>query len=148
MRAASFRVVGPDGKAVDIGVVPMPGMMGRDVDNVNRWRAAVMLPAVKEEDLAKLAESVPVAGQMAQVYDQAGEDAAGDKSRIVAAVLRREGVAWFFKMTGDAVQVAGQKPAFIEWLKSLAFGPAVAGSELPPSHPPIGGGMGAMGGGG
>lgn len=145
MRAASFRVAGKDGKVVDIGVVPMPGLMGRDLENVNRWRAAVTLPAVMEQDLAKLAQSVPVAGQTAQVYDQAGEDTAGDKTRIVAAVLRREGIAWFFKMSGDDSQVAQQKPAFVEFLQSLSFPAAAAGSELPPSHPPIGGGM--MGGG-
>lgn len=145
MRAASFRVVGKDGKVVDIGVVPMPGMVGRDLENVNRWRSAVSLPPVTEADLPKLAQPVPVSGQTAQVYDQAGEDAAGDKTRIVAAVLRREGIAWFFKMSGDDAQVAAQKPAFVEFLQSLSFPAAAAGGELPPAHPPIGGGM--MGGG-
>jgi hypothetical protein len=34
----------------------------------------------------------------------------GDKTRILAGILRKEGVAWFFKMTGPDALVAGQKP--------------------------------------
>jgi hypothetical protein len=100
------------------------------------------LAAVKEEDLAKLAQPVEVAGQTAQLYEQAGENAgSGDRNRILAAVLRREGVAWFFKMAGDDELVAQQKPAFIGLLKSISFQEAGVQSGLPPSHPPIDGGM-------
>jgi hypothetical protein len=95
------------------------------------------LPAAKEEDLAKLSEPVDIAGQPAQLYDQDGEDAAGDKTRILAATLRREDVAWFFKMTGPDQLVAQQKPAFVEFLKSVSFSAPMAQAALPPSHPPI-----------
>jgi hypothetical protein len=140
MRAASFRVPGKAGKQADVSVVPLPGLMGRDLENVNRWRSTVGLPAVAEEDLTKLAQPVEVAGQAAQLYEQAGENpGSGDKTRILAAVLRREGVAWFFKMSGDDSLVTEQKPAFLDFLKTLSFAPAAAGAQLPPSHPPIGG---------
>ncbi|HWH70383.1 MAG TPA: hypothetical protein VNT26_13435 [Candidatus Sulfotelmatobacter sp.] len=140
MRVASFRVVGKEGKQADVGVVPLPGLMGGDLENVNRWRGSVGLPPVKEEELAKLAESVEVAGQPAQLFDQSGENpGSGEKTRILAAVLRREGVAWFFKMNGDEAVVAQQKPAFIEFLKSLSFAGAGAPADLPPSHPPVAG---------
>ena len=53
-----------------------------------------------EEELQKLAQPVEIAGQTGQLYDQAGENpGSGDKSRIVAAVLRREGVAWAAKVS-------------------------------------------------
>jgi hypothetical protein len=142
MRAASFRVAGKDGKQADVGVVPLPGLAGHDLENVNRWRATVGLQAVKEEDLAKLAQPVEVGGQAAQLYEQAGENAgSGDKTRILAAVLRREGVAWFFKMAGDDELVAQQKPAFIGLLKSISFQETGTQGGLPPSHPPIDSGM-------
>ncbi len=141
MRAASFRVVGKDGKQADVSVVPLPGLAGSDLDNVNRWRGQVGLPGVSEAELAKLAEPVEVAGQPASLYDQAGSNAgSGDKTRILAAITRREGVAWFFKMTGDDAVVAEQKTAFIEFLKSVSFPTGTAQSQLPPSHPPIDGG--------
>ena len=157
MRVASFRVKGEQGKQADVGVFPLPGMAGGDLNNVNRWRGQVGQPAVSEEQLAKLAEPVPVAGETAQLYDMAGENTtSGEKTRILAAILRREGMAWFFKVTGDDELVAKQKPGFIEFLKSVSFTapteeglphshPPIAGSsvggqtELPPSHPPIAG---------
>jgi len=127
MRAASFRVAGKEGKQADVSVVPLPGLAGGDLDNVNRWRGQVGLKGVTQEELARLAQPVTIDHQAAQLYEQAGENpGSGGKSRILAAVTRREGVAWFFKMTGDDELVAQQKPAFIEFLQSVAF----------PSHVP------------
>jgi hypothetical protein len=144
MRVASFRVSGKDGKTADVGVVPLPGMAGSDLDNVNRWRGQVGQPPVAEAELAKLAVPVQIAGEPAQLYEQSGANAdSGNKSRILAAILRRAGSAWFFKMTGDDELVAQQKPAFIEFLKSYSFSEAPASAsasaqpELPPSHPPV-----------
>jgi hypothetical protein len=137
MRVGSFKVANKDGKQADIGIVPLPGLMGHDLDNVNRWRGTVGLPAVKEEELSKLAQPVQIAGQLAQVYDQAGENpGSGDKTRILAAIYRRDNVAWFVKMSGDDELVAQQKPAFIEFLKSFKF-PATMGTDLPPGHPSL-----------
>ena len=140
MRAASFRVSGSDGKQADVSVIPLPGMAGSDLDNVNRWRGQVGLKPVSPDELAKLAQPVEIDHQPAELYDVAGENAgSGEKARILAAIARREGTAWFFKMTGDDALVAAQKPAFIEFLKSVSLPSASAMTGLPPSHPPIGG---------
>jgi hypothetical protein len=141
MRVASFRVAGEGGKQADVSVIPLPGLAGGDLDNVNRWRGQVGLKGVSQDELAKLAQAIDVGGKPAQLYDQAGENpGSGDKTRILAAISRREGEAWFFKMTGDDQLVAEQKPAFIDFLKSVTFPAAGAQAGLPPSHPPIGGG--------
>ena len=138
MRAASFRVAGKDGKQADVSVIPLPGLAGSDLDNVNRWRGQVGLPGVSEAELAKLAQPVEIASQSASLYEQAGANpGSGEKTRILAAITRRDGVAWFFKMTGDDGLVVQQKPAFIEFLKSVSFPAAMAPAQLPPSHPPI-----------
>jgi hypothetical protein len=138
MRLASFRVKGDGGQA-DVGIVPLPGLAGGDLENVNRWRSQVGQPAIKQEELAKLAEPVEIAGQPGQLFDQAGQNpASGDKTRILAGILRRDGIAWFFKMLGDDAVVAQQKPAFVAFLKSMTFSAPSAQAELPPSHPPIG----------
>jgi hypothetical protein len=140
MRAASFRVAGKDGKQADVSVIPLPDLARSDLDNVNRWRGQVGLPGVSEEELAKLAQPVQIAGQSASLYEQAGTNpGSGDKSRILAAITRRDGTAWFFKMTGDDALVAAQKPAFIEFLTSVSFTAATVQAQLPPSHPPIDG---------
>jgi len=140
MRAASFRVTGENGKLADVSVIPLPGMAGSDLDNVNRWRGQVGLKRISQDELAKLAEPVRMDGQPAQLYDQAGENpGSGEKTRILAAITRRDGTAWFFKMTGDDEWVAQQKPAFIEFLQSVVFTARGAQAPLPPSHPPIAG---------
>jgi hypothetical protein len=142
MRLASFRVQDKDGRLADVSVVPLPGLVGHDLENVNRWRESVGLPPVAEEELTKLAQPVEVGGQPAQLFEQAGNNpGSGDKTRILAAILRRDGVPWFFKMTGDDSLVAEQKGSFIGFLKTLTFETAGASGQLPPSHPPIGGAM-------
>ncbi len=145
IRAASFRI-SRNGQQADLGVVPLPGLMGHDLENVNRWRGTVGLPPIDEAELKKQTEPVEMDGGLAAVYDLAGENpGSGDKTRILAAVLRREGVAWFFKMNGDDDLVAAEKPAFLQFLKSVRFTaptgvmPAITSGELPPSHPPIDG---------
>lgn len=139
MRVASFKV--QDGnKQAELGVVPLPGLMGRDLESVNRWRTSVGMPAVTEEELPKLAQKIEVAGQQADLYEQAGENpGSGDKTRILAAIMRRDNVAWFFKLTGDDELVTKEKPAFLSLLTSLRFEPAGNGNtiSLPASHPPL-----------
>jgi hypothetical protein len=140
MRLASFRVKGQGGKQADVGVFPLPGMAGRDLDNVNRWRGQVGLAPITEAELPKLAQTVEIGGQSGQLYDLGGQNpASGDKTRILAALVRREGMAWFFKMNGDDNLVEEQKPTFVEFLKTLSFQGAGTPMELPPSHPSIGG---------
>lgn len=124
MRAGSFQVKGANGKQADVSVIPLPGLAGGDLNNVNRWRGQVGLGPVPEEELSKLAQPVQIAGQPAQLFEQAGTNpASGAKERILAAILRRDGVAWFFKMTGDDELVAQQKAAFIEFLKTVKYEP-------------------------
>lgn len=145
MRVGSFSVKA-DGQKAEVSIIPLPGLAGGDLGNVNRWRGQVGLPAVKEEEMAPLAEKVEVAGESAQLFDQAGVNPTdNEKSRILAVIQRRDSVAWFYKMTGSDALVAQQKPAFIAFLKSIRFQTASEQPALPPSHPPIGGMGGGMG---
>lgn len=149
MRVASFNVKGADSKQADVSVIPLPGMAGGDAANVNRWRGQVGLQPRTPDELKKLAEPVKVAGEPAELYDLVGKNApSGEDTRILAVIQHRDGVAWFFKMTGDDQLVAQQKPAFVEFLNSIEFEapgvPAVPGSRpsvddmnLPAGHPDI-----------
>lgn len=139
MRVASFSVKDQNGKQADVSVIPLPGAAGGELANVNRWRGQVGLKPVPEDELKKLAQKVEVGAQPAEFYEQSGKSpGSGDDSRILAVILHREGMAWFFKMTGDDRLVEEQKPAFVEFLKSFRFAtPEMA--ALPPSHPPIDG---------
>ena len=144
IRLASFAIT-ENGKQADVSVVPLGGMGGGDLANVNRWCGQVGLQPLTEEALAKLAVPVQVAGLPASLYDVAGNDTGeADVQRILGAILHRDDTVWFFKITGEAALVEKQKPALIQFLKTLKFNgqaaaPAMDLSQLPPSHPPIGG---------
>jgi hypothetical protein len=136
MRVAAFRVQGKDGKQADLGVVPLPGVMGHDLENVNRWRGTVGLAPVTEADLAKLGQPVGIGGETGQLYDQAGENpGSGEKTRILVAVAHHDGVAWYFKMNGDDDLVSQQKSALIDFLKSVTFVSTSTQADLPTSRP-------------
>ena len=144
MRAASFRVAGKDGKQADVSVIPLPGLAGSDLDNVNRWRGQV----------GSAGRVGGGAGQARPSRSRSPANRPGSMNRPARMPVRARraaswppsraatGVAWFFKMTGDDGVVAEQKPAFIEFLKSVSFPAGTAQAQLPPAHPPIdGGGM-------
>lgn len=136
MRVASFGI-SENGKTADVSVIPLGGMAGGDLSNVNRWRGQVGLQPMADEDLQKLAEKIEIAEQPADLYD-----VAGTAQRIVGVIFHRDDATWFFKMTGDADLVEKQKPSFIAFLKSFQFGGLAAPStmdlsQLPPTHPAI-----------
>jgi hypothetical protein len=146
MRAASFNVKADDGKQADVSVIPLPGAAGGDLANVNRWRGQVGLAPLSAEELATTAEAVEIAGQPAQLYDVAGAaSGSGDPTRILGVIQQRDGMAWFFKMTGNDPLVAKEKFAFVAFLKSVKYeaGAAavsplpVGGEALPAGHPDI-----------
>jgi len=147
MRVASFSVKNDAGQQADVSVIPLPGRAGGDESNVNRWRGQVGLGDLSAADLAKTAETIEVAGEPAQLYDIAGTSTgSGEPTRILGVIQHRGEMAWFYKMTGDDALVAGEKPAFVAFLKSVKFaGPGAqeASGALPAGHPEIAGGGGA-----
>ncbi len=63
MRVASFEV-SENGKTADVSVIPLGGMAGGDLANVNRWRGQVGLPPLAERRSAKARrKKSQVAGQ-------------------------------------------------------------------------------------
>src|SRR5205807_1790079 len=104
MRYASFTAE-KNGEKADISVVTFPGDGGSDADNINRWRQQIGLPAAEPNALDAMV--VPV---------KAGEisfstvDLMGETARVVAGWTRRDGRAWFFKLTGPKGVVEQEKP--------------------------------------
>ena len=137
LRLASFRINGENGKQADVSVIALSGTAGGDLNNVNRWRGQVGLPPVPADELPKLSEKVDVGGFEGELFDLNGTAASGDATRVLATIVHRDDAVWFFKVTGDDELVANQKPAFVEFLKSLKFGVSSDSRvELPAGHPP------------
>ena len=142
MRVASFSVTGKDGETADVSIIPL-AIVGRDLELVNMWRQQVQLPPATDPDVDKQAEPVTIGPGQGKLFNIASEQplTGNSRQRILVAMMTRGPMSWFFKMTGEESFVAAQKPAFIQFLKSLSFTEPSAGLQaaLPPGHPTIGG---------
>lgn len=115
MRYASFAAEN-NGEKADISVVTFPGDGGGDVDNVNRWRQQIGLPAIGAELLKPMITPVHAGDLHIDTIDMTGGSA-----RVLAGWARHGGRAWFFKLTGPPNLVEREKPKFLAFLQSIRF---------------------------
>lgn len=127
IRLGNFVVPGPGDKKAEVSIISLPGDVGGTLANVNRWRHEVGLGDVTEKDVSF--EKAVVDGSEGKLYEMAGAT-----ERTVVAVISREGASWFFKMRGDTDVVAGAKPVFLEFLKSVHFGGNEAAAPTADPH--------------
>jgi hypothetical protein len=123
MRAASFIAVGKSGLTNDISVIPLP-KGGPENDLVNMWRGQLKLAPLDAEAAGKQAEQVTIGSDPGKLFDIVSTDPVIDgtlRGRILVAMTAHGPMSWFFKMTGEDASVREQKPAFIEFLKSIKF---------------------------
>lgn len=116
MRAASFELPKGSGKA-EVTVVALPGDVGGELANVNRWRGQLALPPLTADQLGGARTSVNSRVGVVMAYDFTGTGA--KKTRLVAGMIQVSGTMWFFKLMGDEAAVAAAKPAFMKLLEGL-----------------------------
>lgn len=146
MRAASFIVTQGDNEG-EVGAFPIGNLPNVEQEILGIWRAQLKLAPITETELESAASAVPVGDATGRLFEFASTEAVlGDKykARMLVVSLKRLDANWFFKFAGEDAFVAGQRAAFLEFLKGLSFEAA----QPPPSRPMAsGGGMGAMQGG-
>jgi len=121
MLLASYLVTGAEGKAT-ITISTFPGSVGGELANVNRWRKQLGLNAISESELPQSTTRLDVLGGRAMLVDINGADAkAGQKARMVAAMVPRAGSTWFYKLMGDEPVVAKQKDAFVKFIQTVRY---------------------------
>lgn len=119
MRFASFQIPAGGGNNVDFSVVVLEGSAGGDLANVNRWRGQIGLNPINEKELAGSSERIKSMAGTLRCFDFTGEGSPGGKSRLLAAILPRNGKTWFFKATGTEKEVEQAKPSYRRFLESL-----------------------------
>jgi hypothetical protein len=115
MRYASFTAE-EKGEKADISVATFAGNGGSDADNVNRWRQQIGLPAVEASALDSMIVPLRAGETSFSTVDMAGATA-----RVIAGWTRRDGRAWFFKLTGPKSVVEQERAKFIAFLQSVRF---------------------------
>ena len=129
MSLANFHIKTDAGEA-SVNVTPLGSMAGGEAAIVNMWREQVGQPALPDSEAAATLSPVDIGGESGQLFEISGQRA-GEPLKIVTAFVHRSDGSWFYKLQGPDVVVTGQKPAFIEFLKSVRIhdgGATAAGS--------------------
>ena len=116
MRIATLEPPQTAGKA-EVTVVALPGDVGGELANVNRWRGQLALPPIAAAGLPPARATVKCRLGSLFVYDFTGTGE--KKTRLVAGMISVSGTMWFFKLMGDEKAVEAAKPAFLKLLEGL-----------------------------
>jgi hypothetical protein len=117
MSVATFSITSGAQEA-QVTVTPLPMLGGRDAVVVNMWREQVGLKPLEPDEVARQLQDVVVGPDNGKLFEVAGKDGEAPM-RIITAMVHRPDASWFYKLSGDAALVETQKPAFIEFLKSV-----------------------------
>ena len=116
VRKGTYAVPGEGGAEAELTITAFPGEMGGELANVNRWRGQVQLPPLADLAGAVLREEEN--GLQMAIADCASGQ--GDKPRrIIGVIIPFNGGTWFFKLEGLDALVEGEKPVFLEFLKTV-----------------------------
>lgn len=119
MRKATYGVPAGGGEA-ELSVTAFPNAVGGETANLNRWRGQVGLPAQSDAELANSVTRFSANDLAFTVADFSNPQApASGSQHILGAIVPFEGATWFFKLSGADAVVAGAKPAFLEFLKTV-----------------------------
>jgi hypothetical protein len=119
---AKFLIAGENGKQAAVNVSSSAGDGGGLAANVNRWRGQLGLTPGSEADIAKQAQKLETTGGAATLVELSGTDArSGQPTKLLAAILFRDGQSWFYKLMGDEKIVAAQADAFTKFVKEVKY---------------------------
>ncbi len=121
MRKGSFAIAGQGGADADLSITAFPGDVGGELANVNRWRGQLSLPPLAEGDVAASVTRQTQNDLTFTIVDFAGTGA--NPQRILGAMVPFGGATWFFKLMGPDAVVAGAKPDFLAFLKTVKAAP-------------------------
>ena len=116
MRYATLVVRGAGNAKAELAVTRFPGDVGGDLDNVNRWRGQIGLPAVTETELPALVRQVSAGPKTFSLVDFTHNG-----RRLAAGWTRHGENTWFFKFSGPDAVVGAEMANFTALLESICF---------------------------
>jgi hypothetical protein len=127
LSVAGFKLPSEGGQA-NVSITPLPDLSGREADIVGMWREQAGAPILSPEEAEASLKPIELAGASGKFFEVEGTRD-GKPMHIVTAMLNRADGTWFFKLQGDDPAVTNQKPAFLEFLKSVRFEDVVPAAD-------------------
>jgi hypothetical protein len=118
MRKGTYAITGEGGATAELAITAFPGDVGGEVANVNRWRGQLQLAPIGEAEVAGAVTRVAANGLALTVLDITNPGLT-PPARMIGAMVPFGGGTWFFKLTGPDALLAREKPAFLDFLKSV-----------------------------
>ena len=118
----------------ELSVMSFPGEGASQLNLVNIVRENMGLPPLSDAELAKLVQPVSIGGEAGSLIDLSagtGSTTNSSPNSITVAVVPHSGATWFFKLSGNSETVAAQKPALLDFLKSVSFTTAALAAASP-----------------
>jgi hypothetical protein len=118
----------------------LSGIKASREDIINIWREQVQLPPLSGTEVPQ-GESVAIGAGQGEMFDLVSTGLLISnqfKMRILVATVGEGHTDWFIKMTGPDDVVREAKPAFVEFLKSLAFSAGTPAPKPPSSRMDMG----------
>lgn len=116
MRLASFDIPDAAGNG-DVSISKLNGDGGGLLANVNRWRGQVGLAPLEASALEANSTTLTTAGGDRGTW----VELKGADKTILGAIVARDGVSWFFKMTAPVSVAAQNREAFEKFVRSVRF---------------------------
>jgi hypothetical protein len=119
---AKFIIRGSGAEQAAVNISSSPGEGGGLAGNVNRWRQQLGLAQLPESEVEKLVTPLEVQGGKAMMVDMSGAaPGTGQKTRLVAAVIRQPNQTWFYKLMGGEPVVEREKAAFTQFVTTAQY---------------------------
>lgn len=119
---AKYTITGPGNAQAAVNVSTSAGTGGGLAGNINRWRGQLGLGQLSDAEITQMVTTLDSPSGKAMLVDMSGTDArTGEKSRLIGAIVPRDGATWFYKLMGNEQVVESQKEAFANFIRTATY---------------------------
>ena len=103
----------------EITVIEMPADVNEWVPNVKRWAGQVGLNELTDQQLTARTTEIKVDQVDGKLVDLVADS--DSKQGVIAAMVKRKGSAWFFKLSGEKELVDQSRKEFETFMDSIRY---------------------------
>ena len=119
---AKFTITDESGTQAAVNVSASEGNGGGLLANVNRWRGQLGLVPTTEDEVAKTATTIDVAGGKGTLVEMNGTDVrTGNPVALTGVMVTQAGKTWFYKLMGPAAIVMAEKNTFLKFVQTVKY---------------------------